>query len=115
MTADQPVSDEEYEATRLKYYPNDPQQTMPERNHRHVYTVEEFIHHGNYRLLRIVEVYDLTPRTIAGIFISSAYCYTAEENSPQVARVLADLKLGRVNRSHGWSTFRVLPPLKEEL
>lgn len=101
-------TDEEYEATRLTYYKLDPPQTEPVKNARDNFVVEEFVHHGNYRHRRIVEVHELNARTVAAIMHSSPYAYTADEDSPQVARVVADLKLGRVNRSHGWSTFRVI-------
>lgn len=101
-------TDEEYEATRLTYYKTDPPQGTPLQNARGNYVVEEFLHHGDYRHRRVMEVDVLNARTVAAIMHSSPYVYNAAEDSPQVARVLADLKLGRVNRSHGWSTFRVL-------
>ena len=101
-------TDEEYEATRQKYYPMDPRQGKPIHNARGNYCVEEVVHHGNYRHVRIVEVHELNERTVGAIVRSGPYVYTAADDSPQVAQILADLKLGRVNRSHGWSTFRVL-------
>lgn len=102
------VDDETYEATRLKYYPMDPPQGAPLKNARGNYCIEELVHHGDYRHVRIVEVHTLDARTIGAVVRSGPYIYTAGDDSPQVARILADLKRGRVNRSHGWSTFRVL-------
>ncbi|MGZ4659686.1 MAG: hypothetical protein ACXVYB_00235 [Arthrobacter sp.] len=102
------VTDEEYEATRLTYYPMDPPQGTPLKNARGNYCVEEVVHHGDYRHVRIVEVHELNERTVGAIVRSGPYVYSAADDSPQVARILADLKTGRVNRSHGWSTFRVL-------
>lgn len=101
-------TDEEYEATRQKYYPHDPKQGKPIHNNRGNYCVEEVVHHGNYRHVRIVEVATLDARTVGAIVRSGPYIYHPGDDSPQVAQILADLKLGRVNRSHGWSTFRVL-------
>lgn len=101
-------TDEEYEATRQTYYKTDPPQSPPVKNARGNYAVEEFLHHGDFRHRRIIEVHELNARNVAAIMHSSPYVYNAAEDSPQVARVLADLKLGRVNRSHGWSTFRVV-------
>jgi hypothetical protein len=101
-------TDEEYEATRLKYYPNDPKQGKPVKNQRGNYVIEEVVHHGDYRHVRIVEVDTLDRRTVGAAVRSGPYIYNCEDDSPQVARVLADLLLGRVNRSHGWSTFRVV-------
>lgn len=101
-------TDEEYEATRQTYYKSDPPQTPPVKNARGNYVVEEFLHHGDYRHRRIIEVDELNARNVAAIMHSSPYIYHCDQDSPQVARVLADLKLGRVNRSHGWSTFRVI-------
>lgn len=109
MTASDTIpTDEEYEATRQQYYKMDPKQGEPVRNNRGNYCVEEVVHHGNYRHVRIVEVESLNERTVGAIVRSGPYVYHCEDDSPQVARILADLKLGRVNRSHGWSTFRVL-------
>ena len=101
-------TDEEYEATRQTYYKTDPLQSPPVKNARGNYVVEEFVHHGNYRHRRIVEVESLNERTVGAVVRSGPYIYHCADDSPQVARVLADLKLGRVNRSHGWSTFRVI-------
>ena len=101
-------SDEEYEATRLKYYPTDPPQGEPLKNARGNYCIEEVVHHGDYRHVRIAEVHELTERTVGAVVRSGPYVYNAADDSPQVARILADLKLGRVNRTHGWSTFRVV-------
>lgn len=87
------------------------------RNHRNMYTIEELIHHGNYRSLRTVEVYDLTPATVDAVLISSAYCYGSWLNAeaPHTAHrraalleLVQDLRHGRVNRSIGWSTFRLI-------
>lgn len=88
------------------------------RNHRNMYTVEEFIHHGNYRSLRTVEVYDITVATVDGILMSSAYCYGSwqhpenpghlEHRRAALKQLVADLKAGETNRAIGWSTFRLL-------
>lgn len=108
MREDTPKTDEEYEATRLEFYKMDPKQGTPVRNARGNYCIEEVVHHGNYRHVRIMEVADLNPRTVGAVVRSGPYIYHCADDSPQLARILADLKLGRVNRSHGWSTFRVL-------
>lgn len=102
------VDDETYEATRLKWYPMDPKQGEPVKNARGNYCIEEVVHHGDYRHKRIVEVESLNERTVGAVVRSGPYVYTCADDSPQLARILADLKRGRVNRSHGWSTFRVL-------
>ena len=101
-------TDEEYEATRQKYYKMDPPQGEPRKNQRDNYVIEEVVHHGNYRHVRAVEVHTLDRRTVGAVVRSGPYIYHCEDDSPQVAKILADLKLGRVNRSHGWSTFRVV-------
>lgn len=108
MTEREDPTDEEYEATRLQWYKMDPPQGVPVRNARGNYCVEELVHHGNYRHVRIMEVEELLPRTVGAIVRSGPYIYTAADDSPHVAKILADLKRGRVNRSHGWSTFRVM-------
>lgn len=89
---------------------------MPEKNERGNYTIEEVIHHGEYRNTRRVEVYDITPVTVDAVLISSAYCYGSWLDSDQYAEVrraalatlVDDLKHGRVNRAIGWSTFRTI-------
>lgn len=115
------LTDEEYEARRLKDYRNDPPAAPAEKNERDMYAVEELIHHGNYISRRTVEVYALNEVTVDAIIQSSAYCYGSWKN-PDVTyeslrpshleHLVQDLKEGRVNRSIGWSTFRVLPPLE---
>lgn len=95
------------EESRKAYYPNDPEPKLPTKNERGMYVVEEVIHHGNHRSERRVEVWALTKETVNGILESSAYGYSgvAEKYREQL---LIDLKEGHVNRSVGWSTFRVL-------
>jgi hypothetical protein len=86
------------------------------RNERGMYTVEETIHHGDYRSTRRVEVYDITPSTVDGILMSSAYCYGswaradapyAEHRAAVLKALVKDLRSGIENRSVGWSTFRL--------
>jgi hypothetical protein len=82
-----------------------------------MYTVEEVIHHGDYRSTRRVEVYDITPSTIDGILMSSAYCYGswaradapfAEHRAAVLKALVKDLRSGIENRAVGWSTFRLI-------
>lgn len=122
MTIREDVDDAAYEATRQEFYPNDPPQAPAQKSHeRGMYVVEEVIHHGNYRTVRRVEVYDLNEVTVDAVLQSSAYCYGSwagpqenpiytEHRNAALKRLVADLKRGRVNRSIGWSTFRVLTP-----
>lgn len=87
------------------------------RNERGMYVIEEFIHHGDYRSTRRVEVYALNETTVDAVIQSSAYCYDswADRTSPHYeARIIKlralveDLKALRTNRLVGWSTFRIL-------
>jgi hypothetical protein len=88
------------------------------RNHRGMYTIQEVIHHGDYRSERIVEVYDVNETTVDAVLQSSAYCYGswAHAEPPYtghrkaaLATLVQDLRHGRENRSIGWSTFRLIP------
>lgn len=122
MTVHEDLDDAAYEARRQEWYPRDPVQVPAEKNDRGMYVVEELIHHGNYRSLRRVEVYDLNEVTVDAILQSSAYCYGswreqgqfAEHRQAALKQLVSDLKRGRVNRSVGWSTFRALTPGEEE-
>ena len=88
-----------------------------QRNHRNMYSIEETIHHGEYRSTRTVEVYDINPVTVDAVLISSAYCYGSwldpdgphsEVRRPKLFELVEDLKHGRTNRVIGWSTFRLV-------
>ena len=106
-----PISEDRFwrpsEESRKSFYPNDPEPKLPVKNERGMYVVEEVIHHGDYRSVRRVEVYALTKQTIDGILISSAYGYEGIAEKYR-ERMLLDLQEGHVNRTIGWSTFRVL-------
>ena len=87
------------------------------RNHRNMYSIEESIHHGEYRSLRVVEVYDVNPVTVDAVLISSAYCYGSwlDPNGPHsdvrrthLFELVEDLRHGRTNRVIGRSTFRLV-------
>lgn len=87
------------------------------KNERGMYTIEEFIHHGDYRSRRRVEVYAINPVTVDAVLQSSAYCYGSwldphgpypEVRRPKLFELVEDLKHGRENRSIGWSTFKLL-------
>lgn len=90
----------------------------PTRNQRGMYTIEEVIHHGDYRSTRHVEVYDINTVTVDAILQSSAYCYGSWRNpdNPDYAghrrvalvQLVSDLNHGVTNRSIGWSTFRTI-------
>jgi len=90
------------------------------KNGRGMYVVEEFIHHGNYRSTRRVEVYDVTASTMDGVLMSSAYCYGSWQNPEDerhtkhrrdaLMQLVDDLRHLRTNRSIGWSTFRIITP-----
>jgi hypothetical protein len=114
-------TDAEYEATRLEFHPHDLPAATPIKNDAGMYPVEEIIHHGDYYSRRVVEVYALNETTVDAIIQSSAYCYGSWANAEGaddlkshrrelLKRLVQDLKEGRVNRSIGWSTFRVLFP-----
>lgn len=90
---------------------------MPRKNERGNYTIEEVIHHGDYRHTRHVEVYDINPVTVDAVLISSAYCYGSwldpkgpypDVRRPKLFELVEDLKRDRENRSVGWSTFRTI-------
>lgn len=87
------------------------------KNERGMYTIEEFIHHGDYRSRRRVEVYAINETTVDAVLQSSAYCYGSWAHAePQyythrktaLAQLVEDLKHGRENRSIGWSTFKLV-------
>lgn len=85
------------------------------KNEHGMYSIEEVIHHGDYRSVRVVQVYDINPVTVDAVIQSSAYCYGSwlngeypEVRRPKLFELVEDLKHGRVNRSIGWSTFRLL-------
>lgn len=72
--------------------------------------VRETIHHGNYRNVRVMEVYALNAVTVDALVQSSAYCYGSLTEGPQRARLealVAALKAGRVAQI-GWSDFEVI-------
>jgi len=86
------------------------------KNHRGMFTIEESIHHGDYRTVRYVEVYEINPTTVDAVLISSAYCYGSwaradkphtEHRRQALEQLVADLRAGRTNRNIGWSTFRL--------
>jgi hypothetical protein len=87
------------------------------KNSRDMYVIEELIHHGEYRTVRRVEMYDINPVTVDAVLISSAYCYGswldpnaqhAAARRPKLFALVDDLRHGRVNRTVGWSTFRLI-------
>lgn len=88
------------------------------KNERGMYVIEESIHHGDYRSIRRVEVYEINEATVNAVLISSAYCYGdwANETNPgyrhhrrqALATLVKDLRHLRENRSIGWSTFRLI-------
>lgn len=87
------------------------------RNERGMYVIEEFIHHGDYRSTRRVEVFALNAVTVDAVIQSSAYGYGSwmDEHSEhygarsvKLRALVEDLKALRTNRTIGWSTFRIL-------
>jgi hypothetical protein len=91
--------------------------TAAAKNHRGMFTIEEVIHHGDYRSQRYVEVYALNETTVDAVLISSAYCYGSwahaehpytEHRAAALKQLVDDLLHGRTNRSIGWSTFRLI-------
>lgn len=89
------------------------------KNERGMYVIEETIHHGDYRSVRRVEVFAITPLTMNCIIMSSAYCYGdwldpasphAKVRLQHLADLVEDLKALRENRSIGWSTFKLIKP-----
>lgn len=87
------------------------------RNHRNMFVIEEYIHHGNYRSRRTVEVYDINAVTVDAVLQSSAYCYGSwlhaeaphtEHRRAALHQLVEDLRHGRTNRAIGWSTFRLV-------
>lgn len=88
------------------------------RNERGMYVIEEVIHHGDYRSVRRVEVYDINETTVDAVLQSSAYCYGSwkhpesishrEHRNTALSVLVEDLKWGRTNRAIGWSTFRTI-------
>lgn len=89
-----------------------------QRNDRGMFTIEEFIHHGDYRSTRRVEVYAINAVTVDAVIQSSAYCYGSWLNpenpdhkqvrNTKLHQLVEDLKAGRTNRDVGWSTFRLI-------
>ena len=80
-----------------------------------MFVIEEFIHHGDYRSRRRVEVYALNAVTVNAVIESSAYCYDSWLNNPEyptrtakLHALVEDLKALRTNRTIGWSTFRLI-------
>jgi hypothetical protein len=82
-----------------------------------MYVIEEFIHHGDYRSRRYVEVYAINIATVDAVLQASAYAYGswwdadsphAAARRPKLLALVEDLKHGRVNRCIGWSTFRLI-------
>jgi hypothetical protein len=88
------------------------------RNDRGMFTIQEVIHHGDYRSQRFVEVYEINETTVDAVLQSSAYCYGswahaepqfAEHRSAALKQLVQDLRDGVTNRAIGWSTFRLIP------
>lgn len=86
------------------------------KNDRDMFTIQEVIHHGDYRSIRRVEVYAINDTTVDAVLQSSAYCYGswlhaepqyAEHRRAALKQLVDDLKHGRENRAIGWSTFRL--------
>jgi hypothetical protein len=92
--------------------------TVPRRNLRGMYVIEETIHHGSYRSTRRIEVYAINVLTVDAILQSSAYAYGSWQNPEnpahtevrrtQLRHLVEDLKAGRENKQIGWSTFRTI-------
>lgn len=89
------------------------------RNERGMYVIEESIHHGDYRSVRRVEVYDINAVTVDAVIVSSAYTYGswldpdsphATGRRPKLFDLVDDLRSLRTNRVIGWSTFRLITP-----
>lgn len=89
------------------------------RNERGMYVIEEFIHHGDYRSKRRVEVYEVNRDTVNAVIESSAYCYGSFKKNNSWADVtrneildalVQDLRALRTNRTISWSTFRIITP-----
>jgi hypothetical protein len=88
------------------------------KNCRGMYVIEEFIHHGEYRSTRRVEVYDINAVTVDAVIQSSAYCYGSwlhpenpdhkQPRNTKLHQLVEDLRHGRTNRTVGWSTFRLI-------
>lgn len=88
------------------------------RNERGMYVIEESIHHGEYRSVRRVEVHAINAVTVDAVIQSSAYAYGSwlhpdnpehkEARNTQLHQLVADLRTLRINRSIGWSTFRII-------
>lgn len=88
------------------------------RNERGMYVIEETIHHGDYRSVRRVEVHAVNAVTVDAVIQSSAYAYGSwlnpenpdykEVRNAKLHELVADLRALRVNRSVGWSTFRII-------
>lgn len=74
--------------------------------------IRETIHHGDYRNVRTVEVWEINPVTVDAVLQSSAYCYGSFANADgrqMLLDLVDDLRAGRINRAIGWSTFEVVP------
>jgi hypothetical protein len=68
--------------------------------------IQESIHHGDYRHKRVIEVYALTPLTVKGILMSSAY--PDVEPSPEyLNNILTNLK-EQGAAQHGWADFEIV-------
>lgn len=88
------------------------------RNSRGMYVIEEFIHHGDYRSTRRVEVYGINAVTVDCVIQSSAYYYGSwlhpenpdhkQARNTKLHQLVEDLRHGRTNRAVGWSTFRLI-------
>lgn len=88
------------------------------RNERGMFVIEESIHHGEYRSTRRVEVHAINAVTVDAVIQSSAYAYGSwlhpdnpehkEARNTQLHQLVADLRTLRINRSIGWSTFRLI-------
>lgn len=67
--------------------------------------IREVIHHGDYRHTRVMEVYKLTPLTVRGVLMSSAYCYelSIERRLAEIVSELSTTGIAHV----GWSTFTI--------
>lgn len=72
--------------------------------------IQEKIHHGNYRNVRVMEVYAITRATVSALVSSSAYCYgtlTEDSEKARLDALVATLKAGNVAQL-GWSDFQVI-------
>jgi hypothetical protein len=75
-----------------------------------MFKIQETISHGDYRSVRVMEVYAINGVTVDALVQSSAYCYGSlanDKDQNKLDAIVDGLKSGK-RVALGWSDFKVI-------